>query len=390
MVYFGARANWLGQADGVRFRAMLDAVFAPPEVWPDVKSAIAVKWRPGPGRHAMLPPNDSACVEFGAAFRPRVLVIVDAEEEFDWNEPFSQSNTRVTSIAAQKAADRIFHDFGVVPTYVVDYAVASQPSGFEPLRDLMKSGGCEIGAQLHPWVTPPIEEQISERNSYANNLPASLERRKIMVLTDTIERNFEHRPMIYRAGRYGSGAVTLGILEELGYQVDCSVLPGVRLHPSAPDYSGGSARPYWLNSPRQILEIPVTVGTVGLAGRAGERVYRRLASPLGNVFKIPAIAARLGLVERIRLTPEGSTLEEGKRLTRAMLNEGHRVFVVSYHSPSLVPGNTPYVRDRKDLQTFLGWLRGYLEFFMGEVHGLPSTPLQIRTAALNAHRSLGN
>jgi peptidoglycan/xylan/chitin deacetylase (PgdA/CDA1 family) len=332
----------------------------------------------------MLPASRDAEVNFGASFRPRVLVIVDAEEEFDWSQPFSQSNTRVASIAAQKPAEKIFSDFGIVPTYVVDYAVASQPSGYEPLRDLLKFGGCEIGAQLHPWVTPPIEEQVSEKNSYANNLPASLERRKIITLTETIERNFGSRPTIYRAGRYGSGAVTLGILEELGYQVDCSVLPGKSLHPSAPDYSGGTARPYWLNSPRQILEIPVTIGTVGLAGGARDGMYRRLASPLGNVLKMPAFAARLGLVERIRLTPEGSTLEEGKRLTRAMLNEGHRVFVVSYHSPSLEPGNTPYVRDRKDLQKFLDWLRGYFEFFMGEVHGLPSTPPQIRTAALNA------
>ena len=330
----------------------------------------------------MLPVDPDAVVTFDQGFRPRVLVIVDVEEEFDWNAPFSRLNTRVSTVAAQQPAERIFRSFGIVPTYVVDYPVAAQPSGYEALRDLLSSGGCEIGAQLHPWVTPPHEEQVSERNSYANNLPASLERRKVLALTETIEKNFGRRPVVYRAGRYGAGTVTLGILEEFGYQVDCSVLPGMSLHPSAPDYSGGIARPYWLNSPRSILEIPVTIGTVGLAGKSGEKIHRRLASPLGVSLKMPAIAARLGIVERIRLTPEGSTLEECKRLTRAMLHAGNSVFVVSYHSPSLEPGHTPYVRDGKDLDTFLAWLKGYFEFFLGEIGGQPSTPSEIRAAAL--------
>ncbi len=349
---------------------------------PAMSRAGAENWRPGPGPHAMLPASPDAIVAFEPQFRPRVLVIVDVEEEFDWNKPFSRGNTDVTTIAAQRPAERIFQNFAIVPTYVVDYPVATQPSGYEPLRERLQSGQCEIGAQLHPWVTPPHEEPVSERNSYANNLSASLERRKVQLLTETIERNFGRRPLVYRAGRYGSGAVTLGILEEFGYQIDCSVLPGRSLHPSAPDYSGGTSRPYWLNSPRSILEIPVTIGTVGVAGKRGETLYRLLSSPPGLSLRMPAVAARLGLVERIRLTPEGSTLAECKRLTRAMLEVGHRVFVVSYHSPSLAPGHTPYVRSREDLNRFLGWLEGYFEFFMGEIGGQPSHPAEVRAAAL--------
>ncbi len=114
----------------------------------------------GPGPHTMLPASPDAVVAFEPAFRPKVLVIVDVEEEFDWTAPFSRENTRVKTIAAQQPAERIFREFGIVPTYVVDYPVAAQPSGYEPLRDLLSSGGCEIGAQLHPWVTPPHEERF--------------------------------------------------------------------------------------------------------------------------------------------------------------------------------------------------------------------------------------
>jgi peptidoglycan/xylan/chitin deacetylase (PgdA/CDA1 family) len=330
-----------------------------------------------------LPASAAAEVRFETDFRPRVVVIVDAEEEFDWQAPFSRSNVSVTTVAAQRQADSIFASFGIVPTYAIDYAIASQQSAFEPLRDLRQAGGCEIGAQLHPWVTPPHREEVSERNSYANNLPASLERQKIMVLTETIERNLGQKPRLYRAGRYGAGAVTLGILEELGYEIDCSVLPGARLHPYAPNYAGAPAVPYWLNSPRDLLEIPVTVGTAGWMGGTGETAYRLLSSGIGMALRLPAVAARLGMVERIRLTPEGSTLDECVRLTHSMLQKSHRVFVVSYHSPSLEPGHTPYVRDAKDLQRFLSWLKGYFEFFLGELGGVPSTPTEIRDIALH-------
>ena len=340
---------------------------------------------PGSARrraHAMLPANSGASISFPPDFKPRLLVIVDAEEEFDWASPFSRENTKVSSVGAQSTADRIFAEYRIVPTYVVDYPVASQPSGYEPLRDLMISGRCEIGAQLHSWVNPPHEEEVSEANSYANNLPPDLERRKIGELTSVIAQNFGRKPEVYRAGRYGAGSATQKILEDLGYTVDCSVLPGLRHALNAPDYSGGIARPYWLSASRSILEIPVTVGTVGWAKKYGEAIYQKIASPTGLRMRIPAVAARLGVVERIRLTPEGNTVEECKRLTRAMYGDGSRVFVVSYHSPSLVPGNTPYVRNRNELDSFLAWLKAYFAVFMSELDGAPSTPSEIRSLAL--------
>jgi hypothetical protein len=335
---------------------------------------------------AMLPVRDDDVVIFPSAAQPRLLVIVDAEEEFDWNKPFSPENRQVTTIAAQTRAHRVFEAYRLLPTYAVDYPVASQESGYRPLRELLESRQCEIGAQLHPWVTPPHEEAICEHNSFTNHLPADLQRRKLEVLTRTIETSFGSIPRVYRAGRYGAGEATPDIVRDLGYQVDCSVLPGASSVELAPNYEGVQSHPYWLASGRAVLEIPVTIGEVGAARGLGG-LYGRLASRTGRKLRFPAIAARLGILERIRLTPEGSTLAESKRLTRAMLQDGHRVFVVSYHSPSLVPGHTPYVRDKADLERFLGWLNGYFEFFFGELGGKPSTPLAVRDWALQENRA---
>ena len=332
-------------------------------------------------RHPMLPTTPDKIVLFPPSFKPHLVVIIDAEEEFDWSAPFSRKNNRVDTSAIQGPSREIFERFGIVPTYVVDYPVSSQPAGFKPLLELLQSGKCEIGAQLHSWVTPPYEEKLSEENSYANRLPPGLEQRKLRELTNMIAETFGLRPLIYRAGRYGAGSETLNILQELKYEIDCSVLPGMKLSRAAPDYSGSVAQPYWLDDNCSVLEIPVTTATVGSAGRRAEYLYRSVASPLGRWLKLPAVASRLGIVERIRLTPEGSTIDEAKRLTLDLMASGSRVFALSYHSPSLRPGNTPYVRDQKDLEAFLRWLEEYFEFFMSQVGGVSSTPLEIRNYA---------
>ena len=92
--------------------------------------------------------------------------------------------------------------------------------------------------------------------------------------------------------------------------------------------------------------------------------------------------ARLGLMERIKLTPEGMAIEEAKRLVRYMKAEGHRVFVLTYHSPSLEPGNTPYVRSQEDLSNFLRWLDEFYDFFTSEMGGDCVSWRDVRTALL--------
>ena len=105
-------------------------------------------------------------------------------------------------------------------------------------------------------------------------------------------------------------------------------------------------------------------------------------------LRLPAIASRLRLLERLRLTPEGYTLAEMKRLTRALLRRGQRSFVLSLHSPSVVPGNTPYVRRKEDLAQLLQRLSGFLVFFRDELGGRFMTPLALKAELeqLAAHR----
>ncbi len=311
--------------------------------------------------------------------QPLLVTTIDAEEDFDWSRPFSSHSSAVTSMRSQHRAHRVFERFGVVPTYMVDYPVASQPQGRDPLRELLQDGCCDIGAQLHPWVTPPLVEQISARNSFQRNLPPEVEFAKMRVLTVEIENAFGCRPRIFRAGRYGIGGHTAGILRELGYQADSSVVPYYNFRRGdGPDFRHFSAMPHWIDPARSLLELPISAAVVGRAAGAPHALSAAAFGRFSERGHIPWMLARLGLLERIKLTPEGITIDEAKRLVRHMHAVGHRVFVLTYHSPSLEAGNTPYVRNAGDLDRFLAWIEEFLDFFTTEMNGRSSNWSEVR------------
>jgi hypothetical protein len=329
-------------------------------------------------------------VTFNPMDAPRLVVFVDAEEEFRWHT-YSSAAVSVRNIAAQFSAQNVLNAFGVRPTYLVDYPVAAQAEGYEPLKRILADGQCTIGAQLHPWVNPPIEEEITPHNTYAGNLPAILERAKIDRLTATITRNFGTPPVVFKAGRYGAGPNTAAALMANGYRVDASVMPFADFSADGgPDYSDAPSGPYWLDAQRRLLEIPTTVGLVGLLGGTGRRTAQTLLSSASAAMRVPGALSRLGLLERIRLTPEGFSLDEAKRLTLAMLQRGQRLFVLSYHSSSLLPGGAPYVRTQADLDKFLMWLDGYMRFFFGPLSGQAVSALEVYDAARAAPAAVVN
>lgn len=323
---------------------------------------------------------------------PILIVTVDAEAEFDWRGPFLRTHTSVENLRHQHLAQSIFNRFGVRPTYFVDYAAASQPAGYMPLREIAEAQLCEIGAHLQSWETPPFEEKLSGRTSYNQNLPAWLQKEKLTRLTEMIVANLGSRPIAYRAGRYGVGEEIAWILEALGYRIDMSVRPGLDLRRShGPDFRRAFSRPYWFGDDRTLLEIPNTTSFVGIFGSAGlaesfsTRLYGFLTRPDALKAHAPGFFARLGLLERIFLSPEGASLADMRRLTCALLSRGHRVFNFSFHSSSLLPGSTPYVRSGDDLTRFLGTIEAYLEFFFVEIGGQATTPTEFRGMLAHAN-----
>ena len=309
--------------------------------------------------------------------RPTLVVVVDTEEEFDWSAPFSRQATSVSAMGQIDRAQRLCDAVGLAPTYVIDYPVATQPLGYETLSGWAREGRCQIGAHLHPWVNPPFDEALSGPNSFMCNLPIPLQQAKMRELHQAIVANTGAAPRAFKAGRYGIGHAALASFDELGLVVDVSVNPCMNFAAeSGPDFSAFDSRPFWIDRSRQLLEVPCTHGFVGWARRQG--VWLRGAAESLRRLRAAGMLSRAGVVNRVMLSPEGNTLKEMIALTRAMLADGLTLFSLTFHSPSVVPGHTPYVRSHADLSMFLTTIERYFEFFFGELGGQPSTPERFR------------
>ena len=325
------------------------------------------------------PPRDS---------RPQLLVVVDTEEEFDWNAPFSRANTSVSAMAHIGRVQQIFNRFGIKPTYVVDYPVAVSPEASQPLREFLHDGHCSIGAHLHPWVTPPFDEDVNSWNSFTFNLAESLQRAKLRELSAAIEHAFETRPTIFKAGRYGLGATTVRLLDEIGYEVDMSVTPRLDFSDiGGPTFTDFDPYPFFLSE--RILEIPCTVEFTGWLRAGGTRLHRFASLTSLQKLRPLGLLRRTGLLNRVMLSPEGNTLAELRELTSVLAAEGCPTFTLSFHSPSVEPGHTPYVRNAQDLECFLRDIERFCEFFLSDLNGIATTPAAFREQAVEA-RSLSS
>lgn len=331
---------------------------------------------------SLLDPSRFVPARLPADLAPRLVTLVDAEEGFDWSRPFSRAATDVSSMRSQWRAHLIFERHGVVPTYLVNHPVAENPDGYRPLQELLRDGACEIGAHLHPWVNPPYAEPLTRYHSFAGNLPPELEIEKLAALTQLIGARFATRPVVYRAGRYGIGPHSGEALVRLGYRVDTSVAPYRDFRrEGGPAFFFHPTEPTWTDASRRLMELPLTSAVIGPLQRR-QRWMPHLFGWRAERAGVPSLLRRLGLIERIKLTPEGIQLEEAMRLVRTLHRRGQRVFVLSYHSPSLAPGAMPYVRTDEDLQRFLGWLDSFYSFFASELGGRPATARQIHDMAL--------
>jgi hypothetical protein len=304
------------------------------------------------------PPPRSAYARFEPTFGQRFLLTVDTEEEFDWTKPLAREGHGLDHVLRLAKFQEFCENEGVAPVYLVDWPIVQSERAAEILRGPVAAGKAEVGVQLHPWVNPPFEEEVTPHNSFAGNLPRELERAKFSQLRDAIEQTFETAPAIYRAGRYGVGPNSAAMLAEGGIAIDTSVRANFDYSAGeGPDFRRHPLVPYWLDESKTLLELPLTTVFWGMLRRQGGWLYPALPRMCG-------VLARAGLLERIPLTPEGVTVEEAIRGIDIALDDRLSVLVLSFHSPSLQPGHTPYVRDEDDLDALYDWWRrvfAYLE-----------------------------
>jgi hypothetical protein len=316
-------------------------------------------------------------INLGSSFGLRFAVFIDAEEEFDWTQPRSRTSTNTSAIKYLPEFQRLMDAHGVQPCYMIDYPVADNVESAAIIAEMVAGGRCDVGTQLHPWVSPPFHEEVNTFNSFAGNLPISLERAKLSVLTEKIAATAGKRPVVYRAGRYGIGANTAQLLDELGYRMDVSVRPHFDYSDEGgPNFRRHDVRPYWAGPGGNLLEVPLGVAFTGALRRYGRFMWGGGKSSLRR----RALLSRFGLASRIALTPEDMPFDDVRRAIRGMLSDGVQLLSISFHSPSLTPGHTPYVRNSAQLSEFYVWWDKILAL-LDEENAKPASVAQILDAA---------
>ena len=307
----------------------------------------------------------------------KLVVTIDTEEEFDWAAPVSSNQTAVTHFAQLHILQRVFDECNVRPTYVIDYPVATQSDSVFVLQGFMENGNCEIGAHLHPWVNPPIDETLSPRNTFLCNLPLELQKRKLGILTDAIEGNFGVKPTTFKAGRYGFDVMLADELRRLGYTADTSMLAYTDMtFEDGPDFSVQDNQPFWIESSSStpLLEVPCSVGFTRRPFRRWSRIHNALAtSSIASRLRVIGMLWHSRIVRRSVLTPEGTAAADVISVMKTMVRDNPEVINITLHSSTVVPGNTQYVRNSGELEQFLDRLRSILEYAIIELAATPMT-----------------
>ena len=295
----------------------------------------------------------------------KLHISVDTEADNLWQKP---SETSLENLRAIPRFQQLCEDFSIRPTYLVTYPVADLQMGRDMLEDIAKSGRAEIGAHLHPWTCPPIE-QITENDIYYHPCPHHLSldlfRRKMTNLTTRITESFGKAPVSYRGGRWGIIGSHLAILEELGYKVDTTVTPQIswKLIARASkgndgiNFSNAPLNPYYPSSDdicipgeSKILEIPLTVLNV-------KRPHLKRIQQFLVKSRLVILARRLGFgPQMLRPLPQ-----IGKRALKVFLETAIEMGLpqihMMTHSSELMYPFSPYNRTASDTEKMYSKLR---------------------------------
>ena len=300
--------------------------------------------------------------------KTKVFITIDTEED-TWSE-YSLHNNPVDNVYRIPLLQELFNRYGAVPTYLVNYPVASDQRAAAILSKYRESGVCEIGAHCHPWNTPPYVEPINKKNSMICNLPHELQYEKLRVLTETIQSNFGAKPFCFRAGRWGFGAETANAICRLGFQLDTSVSPLFDWSAQqGPDFRSAGLGTYRFepesilvsNKQGRLLEVPPTIGFLQKNYRFCRFIREIFSNPLGRRLHTLGALDRMRIVNRRWLSPEQSPGSEMVRLSKTFVAAGFSFLNMSFHSTSLLPGKSPFVQTQADLDDFLGRIETFLK-----------------------------
>ncbi len=247
--------------------------------------------------------------------------------------------------------------FGAAPTYLLSPELLRDDACVERLGSLE---GCELGTHLHGELAPPDDFVPEVTDAVQRDYPPAVEEAKLTWLTERFRACYGRAPASFRAGRFGVGPSTLGILDRLGYTVDSSVTPFVDWSDISPglSFTAAPTQPYHPDpsdparpGTSPLVEVPVTVRPNPMARvpLVGKHLESRWLRPTRSDARKLAAVARETIEQAQRARPDIPVV------LNAML-----------HNVEVVPGASPYAATDRDAWLIADRLAGLLEFARSE------------------------
>jgi hypothetical protein len=283
------------------------------------------------------------------------LITVDVEP--DW---FNKKESGIVSIDGLHFLQDECSRYGMIPTYLVTYAIATREKSLRVIRPYLDQRACEVGHHLHIWETPPFENAnsfgVDEHwiQGIQSEIPDALFERKMLALHEAIEKNFGIAPTSHRAGRWSVDERTLSWLIEHHYRVDSSICSGFSwagtkgvngyiqvdstAAPNSPYYPNGRsiAEPALEEKDAlPILEVPITCIKGDVLSNSNIRGMDRLVEVLNHFgyigFKMTSFRPSSPM-----------SLKVFKKATRRLFQSNLPLINLMFHSTELVEGMSPY------------------------------------------------
>jgi hypothetical protein len=294
------------------------------------------------------------------------LLTIDTEGDNVWGRP-----ERITTENARflPRFQDLCGKFGFKPTYLANYEMAIDPRFQAFGKSVLRENAGEIGLHVHPWNSPPLDPGAPDPRTnhlYLYELSDDLLRAKIRHQTDLLRDTFEIQPKSHRAGRWGFDERVARVLVEAGYDVDCSVTPGVswKTHKGAPDGDGGPEYfgfprdPYFLDlddirraGRSEMLEVPMTIRPN--YAPAIERLHlafreRRIGKGIRRIYGAPVSWLR----------PNGKNLDALLSVADWAVGRGAPALEFMLHSSEFMPGGSPTFETEEQIEVLYGHLEG--------------------------------
>lgn len=300
-----------------------------------------------------------------SAYKPKLIVTVDTEEQFDWSD-FNSAKHKIAPVSDIAVFQSLCRGEGVSPLYFLTYPLLADAKTADYFRALQERKKAACGLHLHPWATPPVTDFSGEYFSFQKNLPREAHLEKLQHLASAFENIFGERANAHRAGRYGIAPENYALLAEIGVKYDFSPSAGFDFsNIGGPDFSACSNQPFALRSSGALLFVTPVSGARAIQKT---RIFLSQENSLPG-FAPPTASVLPNLTKPMRLSPEGASLDDLKALTKKLVADKTPVLTFTLHSTSLTIGANSYAQDAASVQRLLDVTRQYFRWFRDQQGG---------------------